>query len=483
MGDARNALDAVTVAPIGFGDWAGIVSDQSDAVVAESAFEHGAAGDDTTDDTAELQAAINAAGRDRRVVLEKAIYRITAALEIPFAGLTIEGANSAFTRIRQVTANENCIELIPDTTYDFTNAIGVTLRGLRLSGPGGATTGMGVWSDPAVGTYQGAKLTLDDVRVDGFDVGVRLNRFDNTFVHDLHIQSCRLGWWSSGNANTIHIVNGSCSTISECGWTFADGAGVTFHPGDLINSAKMIRVTNGAQVTIIGGNFESCSGTEGHIDIEDGGRVIAWGQKFLKGTVETPGFRVGLANLIEGGGIMSNFTTAPLVKKINDTGVTFLFPAHTSLSGTERNLQMSDAALATLAHSLFPNRIDNSVPAAAVQYRGLVLHKVVRDSVSAEDALYWYGKDRSGGSDVYTQRVMTNVIEGTGTPEGAVTARVGTYFARRDGAAGTALYVKESGTGNTGWAPVGFQVRAVQATEPSTTGWAANQFWYDTSTE
>jgi hypothetical protein len=45
------------------------------------------------------------------------------------------------------------------------------------------------------------------------------------------------------------------------------------------------------------------------------------------------------------------------------------------------------------------------------------------------------------------------------------------------------LYVKESGTGNTGWAPVGFQIRAVQATAPSTTGWTANQFWYDTSTE
>ena len=40
---------------------------------------------------------------------------------------------------------------------------------------------------------------------------------------------------------------------------------------------------------------------------------------------------------------------------------------------------------------------------------------------------------------------------GAGTPEGAVTAPVGSLFTRTDGGAGTTLYVKESGTGNTGW--------------------------------
>jgi len=40
---------------------------------------------------------------------------------------------------------------------------------------------------------------------------------------------------------------------------------------------------------------------------------------------------------------------------------------------------------------------------------------------------------------------------GAGTPEGAVTAPVGSLFTRTDGGANTTLYVKESGTGNTGW--------------------------------
>jgi hypothetical protein len=40
---------------------------------------------------------------------------------------------------------------------------------------------------------------------------------------------------------------------------------------------------------------------------------------------------------------------------------------------------------------------------------------------------------------------------GTGTPEGAVTAPVGSLFTRTDGGASTTLYVKETGAGNTGW--------------------------------
>lgn len=40
---------------------------------------------------------------------------------------------------------------------------------------------------------------------------------------------------------------------------------------------------------------------------------------------------------------------------------------------------------------------------------------------------------------------------GTGTPEGAVTAPVGTTFHRTDGGAATSFYVKESGSGATGW--------------------------------
>jgi hypothetical protein len=46
---------------------------------------------------------------------------------------------------------------------------------------------------------------------------------------------------------------------------------------------------------------------------------------------------------------------------------------------------------------------------------------------------------------------FSGIYTGTGTPESSQTADVGSIFLRRDGGASTTLYVKESGTGNTGW--------------------------------
>lgn len=40
---------------------------------------------------------------------------------------------------------------------------------------------------------------------------------------------------------------------------------------------------------------------------------------------------------------------------------------------------------------------------------------------------------------------------GSGSPEGVVTGPIGSLYTRTDGGANTTLYVKESGTGNTGW--------------------------------
>jgi len=43
-------------------------------------------------------------------------------------------------------------------------------------------------------------------------------------------------------------------------------------------------------------------------------------------------------------------------------------------------------------------------------------------------------------------------VSGTGSPESVVTAPIGSLYSRLDGGASTTLYVKQSGTGNTGWA-------------------------------
>lgn len=46
------------------------------------------------------------------------------------------------------------------------------------------------------------------------------------------------------------------------------------------------------------------------------------------------------------------------------------------------------------------------------------------------------------------------IFKGYGTPESAITADISSLYMRLDGSAGTTLYQKQSGTGNTGWVAV-----------------------------
>jgi hypothetical protein len=57
----------------------------------------------------------------------------------------------------------------------------------------------------------------------------------------------------------------------------------------------------------------------------------------------------------------------------------------------------------------------------------------------------WFNRIRGISENV-------RIIRGTGDPESVVTGNPGDIFLRTDGGAGLTLYVKETGTGNTGWA-------------------------------
>lgn len=75
----------------------------------------------------------------------------------------------------------------------------------------------------------------------------------------------------------------------------------------------------------------------------------------------------------------------------------------------------------------------------ATPFTGTVPVETIGDAVSADGGSTW-------------SALSVNRLQGTGSPEGAVEAIVGSTYHRLDGGAGTCLYVKESGAGtNTGW--------------------------------
>lgn len=72
------------------------------------------------------------------------------------------------------------------------------------------------------------------------------------------------------------------------------------------------------------------------------------------------------------------------------------------------------------------------------------------------DAVTQNGEIALRWTDTYTQRLLLGAgvafdTSGTGTPEGVITAPVGSTFRRTNGGAVTTFYVKETGAGNTGW--------------------------------
>jgi hypothetical protein len=102
---------------------------------------------------------------------------------------------------------------------------------------------------------------------------------------------------------------------------------------------------------------------------------------------------------------------------------------------------------------------DNGTTAAQTAYIGafganaITLNGIFYPAVTST---YSLGTSSFRWSESYVNTMFigtgtTRITSGTGSPEGVLTASIGSWYTRTDGGANTTLYVKESGTGNTGW--------------------------------
>jgi hypothetical protein len=86
-----------------------------------------------------------------------------------------------------------------------------------------------------------------------------------------------------------------------------------------------------------------------------------------------------------------------------------------------------------------------------------VVHIQTKNVLPDLDNTYLLGSTSRMWSQTYSRQIHPTasssvfITAGTGSPEGVLTASVGSLFLRTNGGANTTLYIKESGAGNTGW--------------------------------
>lgn len=107
------------------------------------------------------------------------------------------------------------------------------------------------------------------------------------------------------------------------------------------------------------------------------------------------------------------------------------------------------------------NTTSNALPSASSQGVGFNDYEIRQAYTGGGNAILQYFYDGGGqagqievdGSQQTKYYTTPSIFHtaGQGTPEGNVTAPVGSTYSRKDGGASTSFYVKESGTGNTGW--------------------------------
>jgi len=142
---------------------------------------------------------------------------------------------------------------------------------------------------------------------------------------------------------------------------------------------------------------------------------------------------------------------------ISTTGVNCTITGNTFLNnyttGDGNGFQLSNANAVTMTGNLFKNC---AVP--------------IRQSIGTIDKLMLSGNTTTGTTGSKSLQIFTTVtninafdnlfdkhsdspinIIGSGTPESVESAVIGSSFRRTDGGAGTSFYIKESGTGSTGW--------------------------------
>lgn len=383
------------------------------------------------------------------------VYALESGLVATLASNSIEGFSMvgdgrALTRFiySGSGAMTQMLEIVPTGSF----GLNVNLKGFELDLTGAPTTSNGLkWNDGAWRSHcddlyihrdfiTNTGIGIDMGTSNPAGIGVFDTKWTNMYIAAFDINFNAIGTDHSGNTITnltiadSYISSGSTNVhIEFYNGVFISGSQIEAHSTYGFNSI------DGDTAVIHGGSIESPAAGAIGINIDSASKSVIANCDFFNNFGGH--FVIDAANTNQG-----------FMYKTSASG--FLYPNSKIQLGT------SGAGESQIEFIRSGTDLGSLAPAAS----GIAL--AVRDAAGIEifkldnqngivDLLKANGRIRLTDETQYIEffNATRSVIDimGTGTPEGVVNGNIGSTFRRRDGAAGTSFYVKEAGTGNTGW--------------------------------
>jgi len=430
---------------------------------------YGAKGDGTTDDTAALQAAIDAAIGGNPAGAASAVRFAVKSIYLPIgqylitAPLKIYGVSS----LRFTGAGHSSVILVGAALQYALDLNGVSMSNFE---------NFSIWGNAAGTAQQALALNWDPAKSSGSSYGtvfssIWITNFKYVYAFGLGVDSanldvsevrlfaCQAGgawlsgentWWQGGFVSGSSIAGNvldhyyfGCRASGNRYGFYANNCTVDIYSGSMAGNQIDVRQVGPRMVTVNGIRSEtaerffeqqggaSYSSFVSISNIEFAGNRIAADREFI---------RIGYGGIVNLANIMvySSPPVQPIIA-LNSPG-----SAQVTAVGLETSVTLNQ---------LFVQQNGNPASVVALNYTQQNELSQIIDKVP-----FWsknFGTSTSRQVPTFNDGVILNngtqVKSGTGSPQGVVTAPVGSLYTRTDGGAGTTLYIKESGTGNTGW--------------------------------
>ncbi|MEY2886280.1 MAG: Gordonia phage Sour [Actinomycetota bacterium] len=297
------------------------------------------------------------------------------------------------------------------------------------------------------GIYQSSAAALNEPKImfgniNAQDTGIYINNSDSRSIVSVTIRRHRDGW-KGGSADWygIRIENAGDIGIARCTIQPDEGSGAY--------GGTMTAIYGSAcNLTSISGNYIGVGNDRGiHLNNCTGVMVNDTSSAQSNATdvlfYLTANTRITTIGLYE---LVSTFAGTVLSKDATIVGAITMLNKSFDLQSTS-NVVMD----VTRVNAATDTKIWRDVTGTASRARQVVSDagsatnfEIVTRSGTTVSQIEWR-------ASAFKFNQGPTITTGTGTPEGVVTAPIGSLHLRTDGGASTTLYVKQSGTGNTGW--------------------------------